>query len=189
MCSIRHCYFLKKVPNSLHTTTGCAYAQQTIVYRVRDVQQEASQAERRTLPTWLDGQTVAIIGTVLTVGAMNLASISALRAEMNDLRTELTERIEDVRTELTARIEDVRKELTVKIEDVRKELTVKIEDVRKELGAQIAGLDARLRVVEQSMEASRVGVPDLQARVRELEAHARQPADAAHPPSIDAGKG
>ena len=119
------------------------------------------------MPTWLDGQTIAIIGTVLTVGAMNLASTSALRAEMNDLRTELTERIEDV----------------------RKELTVKIEDVRKELGAQIAGLDARLRVVEQSMEASRVGVPDLQARVRELEAHARQPADAAHPPSIDAGKG
>ena len=158
---------LEKMSKSLHTTTGCAYAQQTIVYRVRDVQQEASQAERRTLPTWLDGQTIAIIGTVLTVGAMNLASTSALRAEMNDLRTELTERIEDV----------------------RKELTVKIEDVRKELGAQIAGLDARLRVVEQSMEASRVGVPDLQACVRELEAHARQPADAAHPPSIDARKG
>ena len=59
------------------------------------------------LPTWLDGQTIAIIGTVLTVGAMILASTSALRAEMNDLRTELTDRIEDVRTELTARIEDV----------------------------------------------------------------------------------
>ena len=130
------------------------------------------------MPTWLDGQTIAIIGTVLTVGAMILASTSALRAEMNDLRTELTDRIEDVRTELTARIEDV-----------RTELTARIEDVRKELGAQIAGLDARLRVVEQSLEASRVGVPDLQARVRELEAHARQPADGAHPPSINAGKG
>ena len=105
-------------------------------YRVRAVQQEASQAVRRTLPTWLDGQTIAIIGTVLTVGAMILASTSALRAEMNDLRTELTDRIEDVRTELTARI----------------------EDVREELGTQIAGLDARLRVVEQSMEASRVGI-------------------------------
>lgn len=131
------------------------------------MQQDASQAVRRTLPTWLDGQTIAIIGTVLTVGAMILASTSALRAGMNDLRTELTDRIEDVRIELTARI----------------------EDVRKELGTQIAGLDARLRVVEQSMEASRVGVPDLHARVRELEAHARQPADGAHPPSINAGKG
>ena len=131
------------------------------------MQQEGSQAEARTLPTWLDGQTIAIIGTVLTVGAMILASTSALRAEMNNLRTELTDRIENVRTELTARI----------------------EDVRKELGAQIARLDARLRVVEQSLEASRVGVPDLQARVRELEAHARQPAEVAHPPSINAGKG
>lgn len=125
-------------------------------YRVRAVQQDASQAGRRTLPTWLDGQTIAIIGTVLTVGAMILASTSALRAEMNGLRTELTARI---------------------------------EDVRKELGTQIAGLDARLRVVEQSMAASRAGVPDLQARVRELEAHARQPAEVAHPPSIDEGKG
>ena len=147
--------------------TRCAYAQQTIAYRGQAVQEEENQAVRRTLPTWLDGQTIAIIGTVLTVGAMILASISALRAEMNDLRTELTDRIEDVHTELTARI----------------------EDVRKELGTQIAGLDARLRVVEQSMEASRVRVPDLQARVRELEAHARQPAEVAHPPSINAGKG
>ena len=72
---------------------------------------------------------------------------------------------------------------------MRKELTGKIEDVSKELGAQIAGLDARVRVVEQSMEATRVGVPDLQARVRELEAHARQLAEAAHPPSINAAMG
>lgn len=140
--------------------------------------QEGSQAVARTLPPWLDGQTIAIIGTVLTVGvgigAMVLASTSAMRSEMNALHT---------------RIDDVREELTTKIDDVRKELTGKIEDVRKELGAQIAGLDARVRVVEQSMEATRVGVPDLQARVRELEAHARQPAEAAHPPSIDAAPG
>ena len=132
----------------------------------------------RTLPTWLDGQTIAIIGAVLTVGigigAMVLASTSAMRAEMNGLH---------------ARIDDVRKELTTKIDDVRKELTGKIEGVRTQLGAQIAGLDARVRVVEQSMEATRIGVPDLQVRVRELEAHARQPAETAHPASIDAAKG
>ena len=137
--------------------------------------QERSQAVARTLPPWLDGQTIAIIRTVLTVGigigAMVLASTSAMRSEMNGLHT---------------RIDSVRQELTTKIDDVRKELTGKIEGVRKELGAQIAGLDARVRVVEQSMEATRIGVPDLQARVRELEAHARQPADAAHPPSINA---
>ena len=144
--------------------------------------QEDVQAAGRTLPTWLDGQTIAIIGTVLTVGigigAMVLASTSAMRAEMNRLH---------------ARIDDVRTELIARIEDVRKELTVKIEDVRKELGAQIDGLDVRLRVVEQSMEATRFGVPDLQARVRELEAHAREPVDAAHPaplaPPLEAPKG
>ena len=143
---------------------------------------EASQAQGRKSPTWLDGQTIAIIGTVLTVGvgigAMTLASTSALRAEMNALRTELTARIEDVRMELTAKIEDVRMELTAKIEDVRKELTVKIDR-----------LDARLRVVERSVEATRTGVPDLQARVRELEAHARQPMETAHPPSLNVQEG
>ena len=127
------------------------------------MQQEASQAARRSLPTWLDGQTIAIIGTVLTVGvgigAMILASTSALRAEMNGLHA----RIDDVRTELLTRI----------------------DDVRKELSAQIRGLDARLRVVEQSMQAIQGGLPDLQARVRELEAHARQPPKTAHPSSTD----
>lgn len=129
--------------------------------------QEHVQAAGKTLPRWLDGQTIAIIGTVLTVGigigAMVLASTSAMRAEMNRLHA----RIDDVRTELIARI----------------------DDVRKELGAQIDGLDMRLRVVEQSMEATRSGVPDLQARVRELEAHAREPVDAAHPSPLDARKG
>ena len=129
------------------------------------MQEGASQAPSRTLPAWLDGQTIAIIGTVLTVGvgigAMILASTSAMRAEMNGLHA--------------------------RIDDVRKELTVRIDDVRKELSGQIAGLDARVRVVEQSMETNRVGVPDLQARMRELEAHARQPPETAHPP-VDAGR-
>ena len=68
-------------------------------------------AAGRTLPRWLDGQTIAMIGTVLRVGigigAMVLASTSAMRAEMNRLHA----RIDDVRTELIARIDDVRKEL------------------------------------------------------------------------------
>ena len=65
----------------------------------------------------------------------------------------------------------------------------KIEHLRTDVGAKIDGLDARLRVGEQSMESTRVGVADLQVRVRGLEAHARQPAEAAHPPSINEGKG
>ena len=62
---------------------------------------EGSQAVARTLPTWLDAQTIAIIGTVLTVvgiGAMVLASTSAMGAEMNGLHA----RIDDLRKELTA---------------------------------------------------------------------------------------
>ena len=153
--------FIEKDRNQLHTQTGWAYARLINVGTPgRGMSQDANPAVGRTLPPWLDGQTIAIIGTVLTVGigigAMVLASTSAMRAEMNGLHA--------------------------RIDDVRKELTAKIEDVRKELGAQIEGLDARVRVVEQSMDATRVGVPDLQARVRGLEAHVQQPAEAAHPP-------
>jgi len=89
--------------------------------------QEASQAAGRTLPTWLDGQTIAIIGTVLTVGigigAMVLASTSAIRAETDRLHA--------------------------RIDDGHRELTAKIEDVRKELGAQggIGGADAARELI------------------------------------------
>ena len=111
-----------------------------------------------------NGQTVAIIGTTLTVavaiGAMIFASTSAIRTElraeiqrvdanMKDMREELSADIEGVREELSADIEGVREELSADIEGVREELSADIEGVR----AEINGLDGRLRVVEQTMAA------------------------------------
>ena len=49
------------------------------------------------LPAWLDGQTIAIIGTVLTVAvgisAMILVSTVGIRTQMNDMDEGLTERL------------------------------------------------------------------------------------------------
>ena len=106
--------------------------------------QEANQAARRTLPAWLDGRTIAIIATVLTVGiclgAMVHWSTEAVRAEIRGLHAS----IEDMRTELTTKLEAWRREAGNRIEHLRREVCVKID-----------GLDARLHVVEQSREAAR----------------------------------
>jgi len=89
-----------------------------------------------------NGQTVAIIGTTLTVavaiGAMIFASTSAIRTE---LRAEI-QRVD-------ANMKDMREELSADIEGLREELRGDIEGVR----AEIKGLDGRLRVVEQTMAA------------------------------------
>ena len=70
---------------------GWAYAR-LIAMRVEvEMPQEANQAAGRTLPAWLDGRTIAIIGSVLTVGiclgAMVHWSTEALRAEIHGLHT------------------------------------------------------------------------------------------------------
>lgn len=106
----------------------------------------AAKARQETgpgMPQCLNnGQTVAIIGTTLTVavaiGAMIFASTSAIRTE---LRAEI-QRVD-------ANMKDMREELSADIEGLREELSGDIEGVR----AEIKGLDGRLRVVEQTMAA------------------------------------
>ena len=100
-----------------------------------------------------NGQTVAMIGTTLSVavaiGAMIFASTSAIRTDLRAEIQRVDANVKDMRTELRADIEGVRKELTADIEGVRKELTADIEGVR----AAIKALDGRLRVVEQTVVA------------------------------------
>ena len=89
------------------------------------------------MPKWLSShQTVAIIGTILTVavaiGTMIFASTSAIRAE---LRAEI-QRVD-------ANMKDMRAELRADIEGVRAEIKV---------------LDGRLRAVEQTVAAANARV-------------------------------
>ena len=89
-----------------------------------------------------NGQTVAIIGTTLTVAvgiaAMIFASTSAIRVE---LRMEIRR--------VGANMAEMRKELSAEIKGVREELSADIDGVRTEIKA----LDGRLRVVEQTVAA------------------------------------
>ena len=55
------------------------------------------EVKGKGLPAWLDGQTIAIIGTVLTVAvgisAMILVSTVGIRTQMNDMDKGLTDRL------------------------------------------------------------------------------------------------
>ena len=111
-----------------------------------------------------NGQTVAIIGTTLTVavgiGAMIFASTSAIRVELRTEIRRVDSNMAEMRKELSAEIKGVRKELSAEIKGVRDELSADIKGVRDELSAEIDGvrteikaLDGRLRVTEQTVAA------------------------------------
>ena len=110
---------------------------------------------RFTLPAWLEPQTVAILGTLLTVGigvgALVQTSFSDLRDEFTGLRGEFA----GLRTEM--------------------------KEMRQELNAKIGKLDDRLRAVEIDVAAIRTSVLGLEARVRIVEEHARHPIEALPP--------
>lgn len=103
-------------------------------------------------PMCLNGQTVAIVSTVLTVGlgigAMVFASTSNIRGEIGGIRGE----IGGIRGEIDS--------LAANLNDTRESLSAEIEATRVELRAEIKGLDGRLRVVEQAVAAiqARLGI-------------------------------
>ena len=107
------------------------------------------------LPTWLDSRTVAIMTTMLTIGAALGAMVqtahSGLRDDIDQLRQEMT----GMGRELRAEIDNVRVELSAEIDNVRVELSAEIDNLRVELSADIKALDTRLRKVEIEVAAIR----------------------------------
>ena len=95
-------------------------------------------------PAWLDGQTIAIVSTVLAVGvgigAMVFSSTSSLRDEIKTVRSELSDEIETVRSELSDEI---------------KGLDARLRTVEQD----VAVIDARLRTVEQDVAVIRARLP------------------------------
>ena len=131
-----------------------------------------NQREGLSPAGWLNGQTIAIVGTVLTVGvgigAMVFAATSGSRGEVDGLATKL----EETRKSLSAEIKGVRSELSAEIKATRLELSAKIKDTRLELKADIGGLDARLRTVEQDVAVIKDRLP-----VRHPATHGAAPLD------------
>ena len=121
----------------------------------------ASTARGADLPEWLNGQTVAIIGTVFTVAigiaAMILVSTTGIRTEIGSLRTEMGS-------------------LRVEMGSLRAEMN----DMRRELTARLDALDTRLRGLETIVQGIGHRLTDLEERVSVVEAHTIQPLETAH---------
>lgn len=112
-------------------------------------------------PTWLNGETIAIVSTVLTVGvgigAMVFASTSSIRGEVSSIRGEVS----SVRGEvdgLATKLEETHRSLAARINATRLELSDEIEATRLELSDKIEKLDARLRVVENVVAGIQAGL-------------------------------
>ena len=126
------------------------------------------------------GQTIAIVSTVLTVGvgigAMVFSSTSSIRDEVRD-------EVASIRDEVRGEIASIRREvrgLAGKLEDTHRSLASEIKATRLELGEEIKGLDARVRVVEQTVARieGRLSAKHPATQGASLSDHAEDDADA-----------
>ena len=102
------------------------------------------QRRAMSLPSWLDGRTIAILTGLVSLAAMNQTSYSRLGDDIHRLRDEMY-----------AMRGELRQEMREEIGSLRLELTAKIGKLRDELRADIGKLDKRLRVVEIDVAAIR----------------------------------
>ena len=109
---------------------------------------------KHALPTWLDGRTIAMLTTTITValtlGTMIQTSHARLGGEIGQLR------------------QDMRQDMN----ELRRELGNDMNELRQELGHDIDRLDDRLRSVEMDVAAIRTAVVGLDARLSAVEQHA-----------------
>ena len=112
--------------------------------------------QRRTvsLPSWLDGRTIAVLTGLVSIAAMVQTSHSRLSDDIHRLRDEMY----GIRTELRGEIAGLRQELRGEIAGLRHELTAKIEK-----------LDERLRIVEIDVAAIRTHLIGFDVRPRDDE--------------------
>ena len=120
---------------------------------------KGNEVGRKGLPAWLDAQTVAVVGTVLTV-AVGIAAM--ILVSVGGIRTEMRAEIGSLRAEIGG-------------------LRAEMRDMRRDLTARIDALDVRLRGLEQTVAAIQVSVEGLAERLRVVGAHTRKPLETAQP--------
>ena len=136
----------------------------------REEQAQPRPAKRSALPYWLSGQTVALIGTMIALGAFGQNGFSGvrqdmnvMRQEMNNMRTELKGDIQSLRTELKGDIADLRTELKGDIADVRSDLR-KLENRTRAVEAAVVGNSVRLDNLERVVAGARGLAENAQSR-------------------------
>ena len=138
----------------------------------REEQAQPTPAKKSALPHWLDVQTIALIGSVVTLGVFCQNGFSSMRQDMNVMRQEMTSMRQDMntmRTELKGDIQSLRTELKGDIADLRTELKGDIADLRTELKGDIADVRSDLRKLENRTRAVEAAVVGNSVRLDNLE--------------------
>lgn len=105
------------------------------------------QRQSLSLPSWLDGRTIAILMGLVSLAVMVQTSHSSLGDDIHRLRDEMHGMRTELRQELRGEIGGLRHDLST--------LSMRIERVRDELRTDIQRLDERLRIVEIDVAAIR----------------------------------
>ena len=125
----------------------------------REEQAQPTPAKRSALPYWLSGQTVALIGTMIALGAFGQNGFSGVRQDMNVMRQEMN----NMRTELKGDIQSLRTELKGDIADVRSDLR-KLENRTRAVEAAVVGNSVRLDNLERVVASARGLAENAQSR-------------------------
>ena len=120
------------------------------------------------LPTWLDGRTIAMLTTTITValtlGTMMQTAHSRLGGEIGQLRQDMN----GMRQELRQDMNGMRQELRADIEKARANLS---KDINR-LDDRVNKLDGHLRAVEVGITAIQTTMVGFDTRLRVVEQHA-----------------
>lgn len=114
----------------------------------REDQAQPTQAKRSALPSWLSGQTVALLGSMLVLGMFCQNGFTSMRQDMNSMRTELKGDIAKLRTEVKGDIAELRKDLKGDIAELRTDLR-RLEDRTRALEVAVTGINVRLDNLER----------------------------------------
>ena len=141
----------------------------------REEQAQPTPAKRSALPHWLDVQTIALIGSIVTLGVFCQNGFSSIRQDMNVMRqdmnvmrqemTSMRQDMNTMRTELKGDIQFLRTELKGDIANLRTELKDDIAGLRTELKGDIDGVRSDLRRLEDRTRAVEVAVVGIGARL------------------------
>lgn len=110
----------------------------------REDQAQPTQAKRSALPSWLSGQTVALLGSMLVLGMFCQNGFTSMRQEMNSMRQDMN----NMRTELKGDIAELRKELKGDIAELRTDFR-RLEDRTRALEVAVTGINVRLDNLER----------------------------------------
>ncbi len=113
------------------------------------------QRRAMSLPSWLDGRTIALSTLMVSLAAMMQTTLSRFGDDIHRLRDEMYAMRGELRQEMYAMRAELRQEMRQEMGGLRLELT-----------AKIGKLDERLRVVEIDVAAIRTHLLGFDVRPR-----------------------